>query len=197
MNFHQSIACLAAFSGLVLSLEAAPISWEVASDTTSPLDVLSEGELLEAFNGTNGNGVVTVNGVDFEASSSLLPNGAANGMLNGADTLDSGFNNLLSTLSFGGGTSTTITVGNGNLVVGQSYTIQVFLTDLRGSNMRTIVFGDDLGSEVALDSNGAHGKLWPKRLGKFCGGWDFANLEFGGGEQLWKLPFHGLSDPFA
>ena len=167
LTFTQSIACLAAFFGLLSSLEAAPISWEVASDTTSPLDVLNEGELLEAFNGTNGNGVVTVNGVDFEASSSVLPNGAANGMLNGADTLDSGLNDLLNNLSFGGGTSTTIEVGNGNLVVGQNYTIQLFLTDLRGSNTRTIILGDDLGSEVTVDSRGAQGSFGQNALGSF------------------------------
>ncbi|NIP96516.1 MAG: hypothetical protein GWO24_25025, partial [Akkermansiaceae bacterium] len=55
------------------ALQAAPIRWEAAADTTDPSDVTTRGDLIEAVNAGSSMGVTTVNGVDFRGSDTLLP----------------------------------------------------------------------------------------------------------------------------
>lgn len=134
---------------------AAPITWSTPEDTINPESIVTTGTVIEAVNGTAASGNVTVNGVDFTPSDTLLPNAATPVGLNGGTTLDPGLDALLDPVEFGGGSSTTITVGNDSLIIGQSYTIQIFFTDLRG--VRVMTYGDNEGNTVDVAAVGAPG----------------------------------------
>ena len=150
------------------SCDGAPITWEPVSDTVDPSVVITEGALIEAVNGSAVAGVVTVNGINFSPSDTLLPNGAANVALSGQDTLDPGLNELLNSVEFGGGTATDITVGGGALVVGQAYTLQLFFTDLRPCcSGRVMTFGDGVGGTVDVTASGAPGTFGQFAVGTF------------------------------
>lgn len=144
---------------------AAQITWNSVEDTVNPTSILATGSLVEAINGTAANGIVTVNGVDFAASDALLPNNAAAVGLDGQTTNDSGLDALLDNVDFGGGTTELITVGGGNLVAGQTYTIQIFFTDLRFN--RTMVYGDNEGNDVNVESTGGAGSFGQNVTGTF------------------------------
>jgi hypothetical protein len=98
-----------------------------------------------------GGSEVTVNGVLFEASSSLGT--SFSGALDGADTGDTGLNGLLNTLSYGGGTSTSIDLGT--FTPGSTYLVQVFFTDQRSTTRdRVMRFGSSTGADtVDLDAD--------------------------------------------
>ena len=148
--------------------QAAPIVWQAVQDTVNPSSIDTTGELIEAINGTSLGGVVTSNGVNFTASDSMLPNPAAALGLNGSQTLDPGLDQLLNNLDYGGGTSTSITVGNGALVIGQSYRIQIFFTDLRSCcSSRVMTYGDGQGSSVDITASGAPGTFGQNAIGTF------------------------------
>ena len=70
--------------------------------------------------------MVTVNGINFSPSDTLLPKNAASVSLSAQTTLDPGLDSLLSNVEYGGGASTSMTVGGGALTIGQSYSIQIF-----------------------------------------------------------------------
>ena len=149
-------------------LTAASISWEPALDSTAPHTVITKGRLVEAVNGTAFGGRVTVNGVDFTPSDSLLGNQAFGRALDNRSTLDPGLDSLLGNVDYGGGTSTTITVGSGKLVVGQTYLIQVFYTDLRPCcRGRVMTFGDHEGNTVEVGASGAPGSFGQSATGLF------------------------------
>lgn len=159
----QIISTLLTVSGL-----GAPITWEPAVDTAGPSVILTDGALLEAVNGSAGGGVVTANGVNFSPSNTLLSNSAASVALNGQTTLDPGLDDLLNNVEFGGGTSTSITVGGGALTVGQSYLIQLFFTDLRTCcSSRVMTYGDGEGSTVNVTASGAPGSFGQFAVGSF------------------------------
>ncbi|MEJ6570183.1 MAG: hypothetical protein QNL80_15070, partial [Akkermansiaceae bacterium] len=80
---------------------AAPITWESATDTANPDAVVTTGALLEAINASAAAGLVTVNGVTFSPSDTLLPNGAASVALSGQRTLDPGLDEVLNTVDYG------------------------------------------------------------------------------------------------
>ena len=149
----------------VATVSAAPISWQSAADTTDPSVVLTSGVLLEAANASQTSGTVTINGVGFTPDDSLLPNSAANVALSGQETLDPGLDAMLNSVDYGGGTSVSLGVGGGALVIGQSYLIQVFYTDLRSG--RVMTFGDGMGSTVDLDSQGSAGAFGQYAIGSF------------------------------
>lgn len=149
-------------------LKAASISWEPALDLTAPESVIARGRLVEAVNGTALGGRVTVNGVDFTPADSLLPNSAVNVALDNRSTLDPGLDSLLGNVDYGGGTSTAITVGSGNLVIGQTYVIQLFYTDLRSCcSGRVMTYGDHQGNTVAVRASGASGSFGQSVTGTF------------------------------
>ena len=158
------------FIGAALSIlvPAAPISWEPAADIVDPTSVNTTGSLVEAINGTGGNGDVTVNGVDFAPSNTLLSSNAASVALSGQSTLDTGLDELLNNVEFGGGTSTSIMVGGGSLVIGQSYSIQIFFTDLRSCcGGRVMTYGDDEGNTVDVTASGTQGTFGQFTTGTF------------------------------
>lgn len=144
---------------------AAPITWGPALDTIDPTVVETTGTLVEAINGSRTTGVITVNGVNFSPSDALLSNSAANVGLSGSTTLDPGLDALLNAVEFGGGTSTSITVGGGALVTGQTYSIQIFWTDLRST--RVMTYGDGEGNTVDVSSIGAPGTFGQFVIGTF------------------------------
>lgn len=149
-------------------LTAASISWEPALDSTAPHTVITKGRLVEAVNGTAFGGRVTVNGVDFTPSDTLLGNQAFGMALDNRSTLDPGLDSLLGNMDYGGGTSTTITVGSGKLVVGQTYLIQVFYTDLRPCcRGRVMTFGDHEGNTVEVGASGTPGSFGQSAIGLF------------------------------
>ncbi|MDF1860379.1 MAG: CotH kinase family protein [Verrucomicrobiales bacterium] len=150
----------------LVSASAAPISWQPVGNSTDPTVILTTGTLVEAVNATANTGVVTVNGVDFSPDNTLLPNNAVNVGLSDQETLDPGFDEMLDSVDFGGGTSGSLSVGGGALVSGQSYSIQVFYTDLRGTG-RVMIFGDGSGNTVNLDSQGGAGSFGQFAIGIF------------------------------
>jgi hypothetical protein len=167
MNTPFLIGAVVGMCSLNLAV-AAPIVWQTAEDTADPTAVATDGELVEAINGSAAAGVATVNGVTFSPSNALLSNNAATNMLDGGQTLDPGLDALLNSLDFGGGTATAIAVGSGALVVGQSYNIQVFFTDLRSCcRGRVMTFGDGLGGDVDVNASGGAGAFGQNSIGTF------------------------------
>ena len=147
---------------------AASITWDPVADTTDPAVVITDGSLVEAINGSRTAGVVTVNGVNFSPSDTLLPTNAASVALSSQTTLDPGLDELLNTVEFGGGTATSITVGGGALVSGQTYTIQVFFTDLRSCcSGRVMTYGDGEGNTVDITASGVPGTFGQFATGTF------------------------------
>ncbi|YCM46518.1 CotH kinase family protein [Verrucomicrobiaceae bacterium 227] len=155
-------------SAIINAVTAAPITWETATDTTNPTVVLTTGALVEAINASSTPGAVTVNDVTFSQSDTLLPLTAAASALGAFESIDPGLDELLNTVDYGGGTSTSITVGNGSLVIGQSYLIQIFFTDLRTCcSSRVMTYGDGLGNNVNVTASGAPGTFGQNATGSF------------------------------
>ena len=147
---------------------AASITWDPVADTTDPAVIITDGSLVEAINGSRTVGVVTVNGVNFSPSDTLLPTNAASVALSSQTTLDPGLDELLNTVEFGGGTATSITVGGGALVSGQTYIIQVFFTDLRSCcSGRVMTYGDGEGNTVDVTASGVPGTFGQFATGTF------------------------------
>lgn len=140
MQLHKKFPIVTILS-LTLPLQAAPITWGPATNVNDLSDVSTSGTLIEAINlgstttGTN----QTVNGVLFTGSDSLLSSNSANDAFPG-DTGDVDYNALLSSFDFGGGTTEDLTLGNGNLVIGQNYEIQIWHT--QSGATRVMTFGD-------------------------------------------------------
>ena len=132
----------------------AVIAWGAAMDTTSPLDIVTTGTVVGAFNGADESAIV--NGVLFGVSDPL--GGISNGMLSGGTSGDAEFDKFLRSVSFGGGTSTSIDLGA--LVSGQTYEVQVFFGDQRNaSNDRVMTFGSSTGGgtvDLEADPNNAN-----------------------------------------
>lgn len=142
----------------VPALQAAPITWGAAGNVSAASDVSTNGALVEAFN-LGGTGVAnavadeTVNGVLFTAKTDLLSNNSSLDVFSGSSG-DAGYDNLLGTVDFGGGTNlVSLSLGNGSLVSGANYEIQVWFNDTRYTNRDTPV-GDGLGNKVTLNSTG-------------------------------------------
>lgn len=153
---------------LTLPLAAAPITWEQAVDTVDASSISTAGSLIEAFNGTSSHGNVTINGVDFLPSNTLLPLNAASVALDFRSTPDPGLDRLLNELEYGGGTAVSITVGQGRLAIGQRYAIQLFFTDLRSCcRGRVMTYGDGLGNTVEVAASGDPGTFGQSALGTF------------------------------
>jgi len=168
MKYISEILAPILSAALIAPGIAASITWDPVSDTTDPAVIITDGSLVEAINGSRTAGVVTVNGVNFSPSDTLLPTNAASVALSSQTTLDPGFDELLNTVEFGGGTATSITVGGGALVSGQTYTIQVFFTDLRSCcSGRVMTYGDGEGNTVDVTASGVPGTFGQFATGTF------------------------------
>ena len=185
MHFSLKLFVLAS-ACVATSATAAPISWQSAVDTIDPSAVNTTGALVEAVSGSPASGIVVVNGVSFSPSNALLPSNAVNSALEGAQTLDPGLDELLTTMDYGGGTATSITIGGGALVAGQTYAIQVFFTDLRSCcSARVMSFGDGLGSNADVNASGGVGAFGQNATGTFVAD---------GGNQTLSLTTNGFGN---
>ncbi len=150
---HRLFNILAGVALLSSGAHGAVISWQTAQDTTGITNISTTGALLYAYN--EGGGAITVNGVPFTAANHL--GGNAVGLLAAAGTGNSSLDTLLDSVSYGGGTSTSIDLGS--FIVGKTYQIQVFYTDQRpGSTTRALTLGSSTGGStvnVKADSNSA------------------------------------------
>ncbi|WP_143314036.1 hypothetical protein [Colwellia sp. UCD-KL20] len=131
------------------------ITWDEVQNTTDIKDVLNEGNTVEAINGTDTDtGSITINGVEFDNSSDLLSKGGFVGALKNSSTGDSSYDAFLNSFDYGNGSDLTmLTIGSGNLIEGASYSLQVWLTDLR-PNGRVMSFADSNGNSSNLSAFG-------------------------------------------
>ena len=186
MKYISEILAPILSAALIAPGIAASITWDPVSDTTDLAVIITDGSLVEAINGSRTAGVVTVNGVNFSPSDTLLPTNAASVALSSQTTLDPGLDDLLNTVEFGGGTATSITIGGGALVSGQTYTIQVFFTDLRSCcSGRVMTYGDGEGNTVDVTASGA-----PGTFGQFATGTFIAD----GTNQILSLNANGFGN---
>jgi hypothetical protein len=147
------VTALAATLASTQLASAAVITWGSATNISTGVgnssDVSTNGTLVEAYSGRisgSPSGNNTVNGVLFTSTMNLLPmdstvNNDFSTSTNGGDTA---YDRILSSADFGGGTSTTIVIGDGDgntnvtgpglLEVGQLYEIQVWFVDQRTDN---------------------------------------------------------------
>ena len=141
---------LVVWSALLLAVSSASINWGDATSIANANDVSTNGTTVEAFNaGATNVATVTVNGVTFTGTSTLLNNNSTTDAFDG-DTGDAGYNTLLSNIDFGNGAnSVPLTVGGGQLISGNPYQIQVWFVDSR--NTRVMLFGDGESPENTVE----------------------------------------------
>ncbi len=141
---------------LLNSRPAGSIAWGEPTDVSATNDVSTAGTLVEAFNaGSTSAEDVTVNGVLFTGSGSLLPLNATVDAYDG-DTGDAEYNMLLSNIDYGGGSDLfSKFVGGGILEAGAEYLIQVWYVDTRFPEPNTMRFGDGGSNAVELVSGPA------------------------------------------
>ena len=126
------------------------IQWQAAQDTVNldDLAVAQAGSIVAAY--TGGDSDVMVNGIQFTTNN--LPNGTFEGVLTGETTGDAGYDTLLDSFTFGGGTETNVEVAG--LTIGKVYGVQVWYTDLREAvDGRTMTFTSDSGNSVNVVGN--------------------------------------------
>jgi len=163
MNCLLLLALTVCWAGIAFGAE---ITWQEPFDSVGPEDVIADGEVHEAINGSNAAGEVVVNDVTFTNSDDLLGNSVGPQFLAGQTTGDTGYDELLDSLDYGGGTTPTISIGGGSLVAGQQYVIQVWFTDLRAAQAtRVMTFGDGLGNNV--DVHASTGGFGQYAIGSF------------------------------
>lgn len=151
-----------AIAGLIVLLSGAAnagiINWNNVQNSTDFNDVLNFGNTVEAINATKANsGSVTVNGVSFQNSASLLDNSGYIGALNGLSTSDASYDIFLNSFDYGNGANyTSLNIGNGNLVAGVEYFIQLWFTDVRPKvSGRNMYFDDNNGNSTVLNASGS------------------------------------------
>ena len=141
---------------------AAIITWGSPTPVSTESDVSTNGILEQAVNcaaDTIENNV-TVNGVVFEPGDFLQ--GSDNGDLFNGATGSADYDQLLSNVDFGGGEDVTISIGDGNLVAGDFYEVQVWFVDTRlagnpSLDTRVMTIGDGEGNNVDLNDEFAIG----------------------------------------
>ena len=141
---------------------AAIITWGSPTLVSTESDVSTNGILEQAVNcaaDTIENNV-TVNGVVFEPGDFL--EGTDNGDLFNGATGSADYDQLLSNVDFGGGMDVTISIGDGNLVAGDFYEVQVWFVDTRlagnpSLDTRVMTIGDGEGNNVDLNDEFAIG----------------------------------------
>jgi hypothetical protein len=131
---------------------ASLITW-TTSDITSSNDVVTTGTTIEAVNASGNNfatsnPTVSVNGIDFTSTGTLL-NRSYESDVFATDTADTGYNSLLGSLDYGTQTSLTI---NFTVVEDRDYILQVWYADDDGYDVsRTMTL---TGSETDNVLNG-------------------------------------------
>ncbi|MGJ8695548.1 MAG: PEP-CTERM sorting domain-containing protein [Verrucomicrobiaceae bacterium] len=156
-------------SGIALgsfTSQAAIITWGPATPISTAIgnssDVSTNGTVVEAFNAVANDQIgtatnITVNGVTFTPTTSLLDADPKNAGGNDFSTTTNGgdptYDELVSTLEYGGGGNlVTLNVGNGLLGVNSTYEIQIWFSDTRAAqDSRVMTFGDGSGNDVLLN----------------------------------------------
>jgi hypothetical protein len=141
MKIRTGISLLSGF--MLAGAQAAEINWTTHEITGNPLDVITEGTLVEAVNGV-GNGVrksPTINGVTFPADEAFL-GGSYKGDVWVPVVSDPGYDELLSTIDFESSGTGPYTIKTfSNLIVGHEYLIQYWYADSDWQrNGRTLTF---------------------------------------------------------
>ena len=142
---------------------AAIITWGSPTLVSTESDVSTNGILEQAVNcaaDTIENNV-TVNGVVFEPGD-FLDESNNGDLFIGATTGSADYDQLLSNFDLGGGTDVTISIGDGNLVAGDFYEVQVWFVDTRlsgnpSNDTRVMTIGDGEGNNVDLNDEFAIG----------------------------------------
>ncbi|MEP4078012.1 Ig-like domain-containing protein [Haloferula sp.] len=148
-----SKAHINAYQIRALSSGAAPgiITWGPVTDVSAETDVSLNGDPVIAVNAAADSVTdeLTINGVVFESTGSLLANSSTADIYGGSISAD--YDQLLSNVDFGGGSSPTLALGGGRLVAGGSYEIQIWFADTR--NNRVMRFTDNQGGD-SIDLGG-------------------------------------------
>ncbi|MGE9270080.1 MAG: sulfatase-like hydrolase/transferase, partial [Verrucomicrobiales bacterium] len=162
MTIIKNLPSLAIAMTLVSAprLTSAPITWGPPADVISTTDVSTHGILIEAFNaGQNGVASQTINGVTFIGTGSLLHQSSNVNSFSGT-TGDIGYDALLNSIDFGGGTDlVSFQIGNGSLEEGSLYEVQLWYADTRYADSRMTPVGDGELSPntVYLEASGQYG----------------------------------------
>ena len=136
--------------------QAADITWGSATSVNDVNDISTTGFLVEAINLNNGTGgSVTTNGVTFTNDGSLL-NNSNGGDFYSQPTGDTGYDQILSNIDFGGGAGITLSVGDSNLISGRDYEMQIWYADDRGGT-KQMGFADGNGNTVDLTTSSTSG----------------------------------------
>lgn len=175
-NLARAIALAALLSPI--ASHGAPITWGTATDVATVADVSTTGGFVEAFNlayRALDTSTVTVNGVTFTGLTTpspltTSPATSPSAYLNGNSSGNNDYNALLNTAAYGGGPSTMITVGGGNLINGGEYLIQVWYVEERTTgnpvlNTRKMIYGSPGGNTVTV--GGTAGLLGQYAIGTF------------------------------
>ena len=136
--------------------QAADITWGSATSVNDVNDISTTGFLVEAINLNNGSGgSVTTNGVTFTNDGTLL-NNSNGGDFYSQPTGDTGYDQILSNIDFGGGAGSTLSVGDSNLISGRDYEMQIWYADTRGGT-KQMGFADGNGNTVDLTTSSTSG----------------------------------------
>ena len=172
MKKCKVLGLLAALLSVTPGVRAAIVDWHPLYDTVGVEDVVTVGDTVEAFNFASDGSLFDVPtdqstqiGNTFFAETTEyfdLDTSDDHQFLSGESTGDAGYDLLLNTLDFGNGIEPTdFYAGHGSLVVGRTYLIQIWLTDIRpniqgdrfvnvedstGNNIRLHRIGDGLGT---------------------------------------------------
>jgi hypothetical protein len=142
--------------GLVATSPGAVISWSGASAVSSSNDVSTLGTLVEAYNPRADTTDLEVNGVTFTYKSDILASvSTSTAQGGGLDVGDVAYDTMFDILAWGGGASTTITVGGDTLVSGQEYLVQTWYVQSDKSG-RIMTYGDGLGNTVDVSCDGEY-----------------------------------------
>jgi autotransporter-associated beta strand protein len=166
------------------SARAASITWGPATTIAGDTDVSTGGTLKYAYYWSSSTGNQTVNGVTFTRSGSVnagtdvslaIPNGATLGSFAGTAApftgLSTAYRGVVGGVIYNGAPySGTITVTLKNLTVGNTYAVQVWLDDSRGStDARSGTLTSSGGNSVSLRYNlqNANGGVGQYAVGTF------------------------------
>lgn len=159
MSIARTTALLAlALATVALPAAAAEITWQPAYDIRGPEAVFAGGSTVQAENLTpHTTDDVVVHGVTFRSSVDVFGQRYPNRPLAGFSTGDAALDTLLGGFDHASRPAVVTTLGDGRLVPGETYVVQVFLTDLRGldTSDRSQVYGDAVGVGVTLDARGS------------------------------------------
>ncbi|MFC5051254.1 PEP-CTERM sorting domain-containing protein [Rubritalea spongiae] len=180
--------------------QAATITWTGFKTTGDPTDVLNAGTTVEAFNATNDTGNVTVNGVTFTNTDTLLSNGAGP-FFTDFTSSDPGYQALLETTDFAPNTGATFTRSFSGLTTGQEYAIQYWFVanNVTTRTMTVTASGTSTtgSGDLILNANG-NGTDLNSAIGTFTADaatQDFTIISSANGVRITALQLRAVPEP--